>query len=58
MILDGSRILRGARVRRTIIDKNVVVPEREEIGWDAEKDRQHLTVTDTGLTVVPKGYRF
>ncbi|MGE0823826.1 MAG: hypothetical protein AB7G75_00895 [Candidatus Binatia bacterium] len=58
VILDGCRILRRARVQRAIIDKNVVVPEREDVGWNIEKDRQRFTVTATGLTVVPKGYKF
>jgi glucose-1-phosphate adenylyltransferase len=58
VILDGCRILRHARVRRAILDKNVIVPEKEEIGWNLEKDRQRFTVTESGLTVVPKGYRF
>jgi glucose-1-phosphate adenylyltransferase len=58
VIMDGCRILRRARVRRAILDKNVTVPEGEEIGWDVERDRQRFTVTDSGILVIPKGYRF
>jgi glucose-1-phosphate adenylyltransferase len=58
VIMDGCCILRQARVRRAIIDKEVVVPEGEEIGWDLEKDRQRFSVTESGVVVVPKRYTF
>jgi glucose-1-phosphate adenylyltransferase len=43
------------KIRRAIIDKNVYVPEGEEIGYDLERDRQRFFVTDSGLVVIPKG---
>ena len=48
-----------ARVRRTIIDKDVHVPAGIEIGFDPEGDvARGLTVSPAGVTVVPKGYQF
>jgi glucose-1-phosphate adenylyltransferase len=60
IILDNVSIGRRARVRRAIIDKNVVVPEGETIGYDHEQDeRRGLTVLEEeDLVVVPKGHRF
>jgi len=45
---------RHARIRRAIIDKNVVIPEGYEIGFDPETDKKKFTVTDTGIVVIPK----
>jgi glucose-1-phosphate adenylyltransferase len=44
-------------VRNAILDKNVVVPERAEIGVDLEKDRARYTVTPNGIVVLGKGQR-
>jgi glucose-1-phosphate adenylyltransferase len=58
VIMDGCHIHRHARVRRAIMDKDVKVPEGEEIGWNLERDRQRFLVTDSGIVVIPKGYTF
>jgi len=55
VIMDYVEIGRHARIRRAIIDKNVYVPEGEEIGYDLERDRQRFFVTESGLVVIPKG---
>ncbi len=56
LLFDGVNVGRNARVRRAIIDKEVHVPAGVTIGYDAELDRARgLTVTETGITVVPKG---
>jgi glucose-1-phosphate adenylyltransferase len=55
VVMDYAEIGRHARVRRAIIDKNVYIPEGEEIGYHAERDRQRYFVTDSGLVVIPKG---
>lgn len=58
IIFDNCRIGRYARLRRTIVDKNVVVPEGTEIGFDPDTDRKKFTVSDTGIVVIPKNYVF
>jgi glucose-1-phosphate adenylyltransferase len=58
IIYDNCNIGRHARIRRTIIDKNVVVPEGMEIGFDAETDKKRFTVSETGIVVIPKNYKF
>jgi glucose-1-phosphate adenylyltransferase len=56
--MDNCKIGRHARIRRTIIDKNVSVPEGFEIGFDTETDKKRFTVSETGIVVVPKNYVF
>ena len=56
--MDNCNIGRHARIRRTIIDKNVVIPEGAEIGFDTETDKKRFTVSDTGIVVIPKNYVF
>ncbi|NOX17640.1 MAG: glucose-1-phosphate adenylyltransferase [Chlorobi bacterium] len=58
IIMDNCNIGRRARIRRAIIDKNVIVPEGTEIGFDSEADKQKFTVTETGIVVIPKNYKF
>ena len=54
IIMFNCNIGRHARIRRAIIDKNVVIPEGYEIGFDLERDRKHFTVTDSGIVVIEK----
>jgi len=58
ILFQGVRVGAGARLRRCIIDKEVVVPPREQIGYDGKRDRERFTVSEQGIVVVPKGYRF
>ena len=52
VILDNCDIGRRAKLRRTILDKNVRVPEDAMIGYDLERDRANHFVTDSGIVVV------
>lgn len=58
IIMDGCDIGRHSRIRRTIIDKNVQIPEGTEIGFDLEDDKKRFKVTETGIVVIAKGYKF
>lgn len=56
VILDGVQIGRSCRIQRSILDKNVVIPEGTSIGFDREHDlARGFEVTESGLTVVGKG---
>ncbi|MCL1870637.1 MAG: glucose-1-phosphate adenylyltransferase [Promicromonosporaceae bacterium] len=56
VLMDDVQVHRHAQVHRAVIDKNVVVGERARIGVDHEEDRARgFTVTESGITVVPKG---
>jgi glucose-1-phosphate adenylyltransferase len=48
----------GAQLQRCIIDKNVTIPPGERIGFDRTRDAERFTVSDRGIVVIPKGYRF
>lgn len=53
LVMDGSRIGRGARVRRAIVDEDNDVPPFEAIGYDLARDRRRFHVTETDIVVVP-----
>ena len=42
----------GAKLRRCIVDKHIIIPAGETIGHDLERDRQRFTVTEQGVVVV------
>ena len=55
VIMDNVQIGRSCQIRRTIIDKDVVVPEGTSIGFDHDHDRARgFVVTDSGLVVIGK----
>ncbi|MCA9230013.1 MAG: glucose-1-phosphate adenylyltransferase [Planctomycetales bacterium] len=55
ILFGGVRIGRGAIVRRSIIDKNVVIPDGAQVGVDLDRDRlRGFTVSEGGVVVVPK----
>lgn len=59
VLLDDVTIGRRCVIRNAIIDKNVAVPDGTRIGVDADEDRARgFTVTEAGVTAVPKSYRF
>jgi glucose-1-phosphate adenylyltransferase len=57
ILLEGVDVGRHAKIRRTIIDKDVQIPPKTEIGYDLDEDAKRFTVTESGLVVVPKGLR-
>jgi glucose-1-phosphate adenylyltransferase len=52
IMMPGVRVGRHARIRRAIIDRDVLVPRGAMIGFDPEEDRRRHTVTDGGVVVV------
>lgn len=56
VIMDQVVIGRDCTIRKAILDKNVQVTDGAAIGVDRERDLlRGFTVTDSGITVVPKG---
>jgi glucose-1-phosphate adenylyltransferase len=58
IVFEGVDIGNGVHIKNSIIDKNVIIPDGEEIGYDLEKDKQRFTVSDNNIVVIPKGYIF
>ncbi|WP_425396138.1 glucose-1-phosphate adenylyltransferase [Aeoliella sp.] len=56
IIFGRASVGRHAKLRRTIIDKDVIIPEGVEIGYDHDADRARgFTVTESGVVVVARG---
>ena len=54
VVLDGTDIAGGCKIRRTVIDEDVHVPPGTVIGYDAEADRQRFCVSEGGVVVVTR----
>ncbi len=54
ILMDHVHVSRHARIKKAIIDKEVVIPERIEIGFDLEKDREKYYVSPGGVVVISK----
>jgi glucose-1-phosphate adenylyltransferase len=52
IVIDNCNIGRRSKVRRAILDKNVILPEETVIGYDLDSDLKRYHVTDSGITVV------
>ena len=58
ILLDRVNVGRYCKIKRTIIDKNVVVPQGTIIGYDPVEDRKRFVVSETGIVVIPKDYQW
>jgi glucose-1-phosphate adenylyltransferase len=58
ILFDGVQVGRRSKIRRTIIDKNVNIPADTVIGYDPVLDAKRFTVSESGIVVIPKGYKF
>jgi glucose-1-phosphate adenylyltransferase len=55
ILFENVTVGRHVKMRRTIVDKNVVIPDGTVIGYDPEADRSKgYTVTESGIVVVPR----
>ena len=55
VVMPGTRIGKGAVIRRAVIDKYCIVPDGAQIGVDLEEDRKRFTISDNGIVVIGKG---
>ena len=58
ILFDGVHIGSNAHLKRCIVDKHVQIPPGESIGINAADDLARFTISDLGITVVPKYYMF
>jgi len=55
ILFDSVTVGRHSKIKRTIIDKGVVIADGSIIGYDLDADRQKgYTVTESGIVVVPR----
>ena len=52
ILMPGVRVGRHARLRRAIVDRDVLIPRGAMIGYNLDEDRRRHTVTDDGVVVV------
>ena len=52
ILMPGVRVGRHARLRRTIVDRDVVIPRGAVVGYNLEEDRRRHTVSEGGVVVV------
>lgn len=55
IIMDYTRIGRGARLKHAIIDRHNLIEHGSRIGLDPEEDQRNWIVTPSGIVVVPRG---
>ncbi len=58
IIFNDCVIGKNVKIRRTIMDKLVEVPDGETIGFDTDKDKKRFHISKSGIVVVPRGYKF
>ena len=57
IVMDNVRIRKGARLRRVIVDRYNDIKRNARIGYDPEVDRQHYTVSSSGIVVIPRVHK-
>ncbi|MBK1723775.1 sugar phosphate nucleotidyltransferase [Thiocystis violacea] len=55
ILFDRVEVGEGAHLRNCIVEKDVVIPPREQIGHDLALDRERFTVSEQGIVVVTRG---
>ena len=51
----GSRAI----IKKSIIDRDIIIPDNTIIGIDKEYDKKRgFTVSKDGVTIIPRKYRF
>jgi len=55
ILMEGVNVGRYAKIKKAIVDKDVVVPQGMVIGYDLEEDRKKFYVSESGIVVVAKG---
>ena len=56
IILADVQVGRYCKIKKAIIDKNVIIPPNTEIGYNLEADKKRFTISENGVVVIPKNY--
>ncbi len=57
IVMDGTRLEKGVRLRRVIVDRFNVLPRDTTIGEDPEEDGRCFFRDGSGIVVIPRGGR-
>lgn len=55
IIMDHVVLKKGCKLKRVIVDKKNVIGEKEQIGFDSDKDRFRCHIDSSGIAIVPRG---
>ncbi len=58
ILFNDVNVGRYCKLRNVLCDKGVHIPPRTKIGYNLEEDRKRFKVTENGIVVIPKGYKF
>jgi hypothetical protein len=59
ILFENVTVGRNVKIRRAIIDKDVVIPDGTVIGYNLDDDRRKgYAVTESGIVVVPRKDKF
>jgi len=58
ILFDGVTIDAGVKLKRCIVDKHVQIPQGQAVGFNIIDDLARFTVSESGVTVIPKDYQF
>ncbi|HEV3203328.1 MAG TPA: glucose-1-phosphate adenylyltransferase [Gemmataceae bacterium] len=55
ILFEGVNVGRHCKIRKAIIDKDVIIPQNTTVGYDIEHDRQRgFQITEQGVVVIAK----
>ncbi|MBW7995991.1 MAG: glucose-1-phosphate adenylyltransferase [Candidatus Glassbacteria bacterium] len=57
IIMHRTRIGANCRVRRALIDQDVVISPGRKVGLNPQHDSEHFILSDSGIVLVPKGFK-
>ncbi len=57
IIMHRTRIGANCRVRRALIDQDVEIAPAHAVGHDSLRDRERFMLSESGIVLVPRGYR-
>jgi glucose-1-phosphate adenylyltransferase len=57
IIFEGVEIGKGAKLRKVIVDKFSLIPDKFEIGYDDQLDIKNFKISREGIRIVPKNWR-
>jgi len=55
LLMEGVQVGRYAKIRKAIIDKDIIIPPGTVIGYNIKDDKKRFTISENGVVVVAKG---